>query len=336
MANDITRMLERLPKHFRDLLISRIDQSQIPALRTNGKVVLEEQRYTRPEQWKVLEGDRVMFAKGPNKGKFGKVLGLHPSFNTIYTDIAESKPLVIPKQLWQDGQNGYLIDFPKTVSPDDVKVVATLVKEDGTEYDIVAEEVIFKGKYFDEDYKKMMPIRRVKYHEHIIIPWPRPDPAEDCAFSTPPEVAEERTHSENSILKFEQPADFTIESLRDPVMKRPYKWDKQVLKKGDITKLTAPGMPYSETQKAMFEERKQIRESQITEMSAEVMEFIGSRVAEHLNNVTDPNFKHYVEKVSGQYRERKLARREQEKQFRDLQIKEAEKRNRRAKRANAS
>ncbi|KAG7895478.1 hypothetical protein KL936_000186 [Ogataea polymorpha] len=335
MSKRYTGVLERLPLHFRDFFMRRADQSQIPAFRSQGKFIPEEKRYTRPEQWKVLEGDRVMFVKGPNKGKIGKVLGLQPFTNSIYTDIAETEPLSVPKQLWQEGQNEYLIDYPKTVSPDDVRVVTTMVKEDGTEYDIVAEEVVFNGKYFDEDYKKMMPIRRVKYHEHIIIPWPRPDPAEDCVFSTPPEMAEERSHIENSILHFEQPADFKIESLRDPIMKRPYKWDKQVLKKGDITKLTAPGIPYSETKKAMYEERKQIRESQITEMSAEVMEFIGSRVAEHLNNVTDPDFKRYVDKVSGEYRKQKLARREKEKHLQDLQIKEAQKRNKRAKEANA-
>ncbi|KAH3670755.1 hypothetical protein OGAPHI_001271 [Ogataea philodendri] len=324
--------LERLPAHLRNFLIKRSEQAQLPAFRRQtDRFVPEEKRFSKPEQWKVLEGDRVMFIKGVNKGKIARVLGLQSFSNHIFTDISETKPMVVPKQLWQENQDTYLIDYPKTVPVEDVRVVATVAREDGTEYDIAAEDVVFKGKYFDEDYKKMMPIRRVKYHEHIIIPWPRVDPVDDCAFSTPPDVVEERTHVENSILTYDQPSDFSIESLRDPTMKRAYKWNKQVLKKGDITKLTPPSEIFSETKKAMFEERKQIREAQIKEISPEVLEFIGSRVAEHLNNVTDPRFKQYVDKVSGESRARKLEAKQQEKQFQDLKIKEAEQRNKQKK-----
>ncbi|GMG19575.1 unnamed protein product [Ambrosiozyma monospora] len=318
---------DRLPHFSRKMFEQMSLDAQIPAFVPDVPEVPKKDQFKRPEQWKVQVGDKVLITKGKFKGTVTKVMGLHSSTNRLYLEQSETKKIVVPKQYWQPKQDSHVIDYPKTVSVHDIKVVGTLVEENGTERDIAADQLVFKGAYWDADYKKMMPYRRIKHHEHIIIPWPRPDPEEEDAFSTNQEVAEVRTYLPDSVLKTDAPRDI-VKSLRDPLAKRAYKWDKKYLTKSDVKRMTPPEPLYTEEKKAMFAERAKIRESHPTEISEDVTEFIGSKVAAHLNAVEDPHFAQYINSVSPEVAKLRLEKREQEQRTRELAAKEAQERNR--------
>ncbi|ODV85898.1 hypothetical protein CANARDRAFT_175659 [[Candida] arabinofermentans NRRL YB-2248] len=287
--------VDRFPHYLRKMFEQMSKKSQLPALRPDARIVEESKRFTKPSQWKVQVGDRVLITRGKLSGTVTKVAALHEASNRIYLEQSETRRIIAPQAFWQPNQDSHVLEYPKTYHINDVKVVGTIVEEDGTERDIAADKLVFKGAYFDQDYNKMMPIRRIKYNEHIVIPWPKPEPVEDCEFSTPREVTEVRTHYTDSIVKLDTPEGYSVETFRNPTAKNWSKWNKRYLSKSDIKKLTPPEMPLSETKKAMLADKLKIKEQQITEMSPEVLEFIGGKVAQHLNSITDPNFKQFVD-----------------------------------------
>ncbi|VEU20578.1 DEKNAAC101437 [Brettanomyces naardenensis] len=322
--------LDRFPFFLRKMFDRLSREAQLPALTSDVPELPIEKRFKRPDQWKVEVGDRVLITEGKYKGHVTKVLALHHPTNRIFLELAETKKLVVPKQFWQAGQSTHVIDYPKTVHPSNVKVVGTIVDTaaDGTERerDIAADQLVFKGEYWDEDYGKMMPYRRVKFHENVIIPWPRPEPEEDCAFSTAKEAAEERTYVPNCLVRTDAPENI-VESLRDPIMKRAYKWDKKYITRSEAKRLSSPEMPISEAKKAMFEEKRKIREAIPSEPSVETIELVGKLVAEKLNAVTDRNFAAYVNSVGPDARQKKKEARESARKVHEEKIREAEERN---------
>ncbi|QPG75397.1 hypothetical protein FOA43_002751 [Brettanomyces nanus] len=322
--------LERFPFFLRKMFDQMSREAQLPALSSEVAEVPMKKRFNKPEQWKVEVGDRVLMTKGKYRGHVTKVLALHRPTNRLFLELAETKKMVVPKQFWQPGQSTHVIDYPRTVHPDDVKVVGTAIEraEDGTERekDIAADQLVFKGEYWDADYGKMMPYRRVRFHENIIIPWPRPEPEEECSFSTPIEAAEERTYLPKCLVRTDAPEGI-VESLRDPLIKRRYKWDKQYITRSEAKKLRQPEMPFSDVKKAMFAERAQIRANTPTEPSTETIELVGKLVADRLNSVTDPNFAAYVNSVAPDARAKKIEAREKAKMIHDEKIREAQERN---------
>jgi large subunit ribosomal protein L24 len=317
------RELSRYPHYIRKMFEQMQERSQIPAFRSQFRQVEDKERYTKPEQWGVQPGDQVLITKGKYAGNMTKVVALQKETNRVFLEHSETKRVVVPKQYWQPGQTSHIIDYPLPQHPKDLKVVGTLVNDDGTEKKIAADKLVYKGEYWDSDYKKMMPYRRVKYNEHIIIPWPRPEPTQDCPYSTSQELVEERTFFPNSIVYSDSPNDL-LKSMRHPLIKRPYKWNKEYLTKSDIKRLNPPPMPLSEAKLAGIEERKQIKESLPTEPSIETVQLVGDKVADFLNNITDPHYAKFINKMTPAYKNPTDLFKEKQKKLYDARVKENE------------
>lgn len=315
------RELSRYPHYIRKMFEQMQERSQIPAFRSQFRQVDEKARYQTPQQWGVQPGDTVLITKGKYAGSISKVVALQKETNRVFLEHSETKKVVVPKQYWQPGQTSHIIDYPLPQHPKDLKVVGTLVQEDGTEKKIAADKLVYSGEYWDADYKKMMPYRRVKYNEHIIIPWPRPEPVEDCQYSTSEELVEERTFFPSSIAFTDAPQDL-LKSLRHPLIKRPYKWNKEYLTKSDIKRLNAPEMPISQDKKNAISERQQIKESLPTEPLPETVSLVGDKVAEFLNNVTDPSYAKFINKISPDYKDPKKLIEEKQKKLYDEKVRE--------------
>lgn len=317
--------LDQLPAHMQKMMQQLSQRAQIPAMRADFPELPREKRFKSPEEWKVQVGDQVLLTRGKFKGHVTKVLALHNPTNRLFLELSETKKIVVPKEYWQAGQNSHVIDYPMTTDPKDVKVVGTLSKvdADGIEQEetIAADDVVFKGAYYDEDYARMMPYRLVKNMENVIIPWPRQEPKKDDPWCTSEELAEERTYIPSCLVRTDAPTEI-VKSLRDPLAKRPYKWGNHRLNASEAKRLGGLQMPYSEKKKAMFEERRQIRESLATEPSDEVIKLVGERVAAKLNSVEDANFAAWVNKNSAEARQKKAKAKADKKKLADEKLKE--------------
>lgn len=321
-----SRELTRYPHYIRKMFEQMQERAQIPAFRSEYRQVSDKERYTKPQQWTVQPGDTVLLTKGKYAGSLTKVIALQKETNRVFVEHSETKRVVVPKQYWQPGQTSHIIDYPLPQHPHDLKVVGTLVQEDGTEKKIAADKLIFKGEYWDNDYKKMMPYRRVKYNENIIIPWPRPETVEDCVYSTSQELVEERTFFPNSIVYSDSPNDL-LTSMRHPLIKRPYKWNKEYLTKSDIKRLVPPKMPLSENKLAGIKEREQIRNSIPTEPSSETIDLVGDKVASYLNNITNPHLAKYINKLSPDYKDPNELYKEKQRKLYNEKVRENEEKN---------
>lgn len=316
-----SRELTRYPHYTRKMFEQMQERSQIPAFRSEFGQVEEKKRYTLPQQWRVQPGDIVLITRGKYAGTTTKVVALQKETNRVFLEQSETKRVVVPKQYWQPGQTSHIIDYPLPQHPHDLKVVGTMVDEAGNEKKIAADKLVFKGEYWDEDYKKMMPYRRVKYNENIIIPWPRPEKIEDCSYSTSEELVEERTFFPNSIIYSDSPSDL-LTSMRHPLIKRRYKWDKEYLTKSDIKRLVGPKMPLSEAKLAGIEERQKIKASLPTEPLPETVDLVGDKVASFLNNITDPSYAKFINKLSPDYKDPNKLFKEKQKKLYDEKIRE--------------
>ena len=315
------RDLSRYPHYIRKMFDQMQNKAQLPAFRSEFRQVDDKERYTSPKQWGMQPGAQVLITRGKYAGTITKVVALQKETNRVFVENSETKRVVVPKQFWQPGQTSHIIDYPLPQHPRDLKVVGIMVNEDGTEKKIAADKLVFNGEYWDEDYKKMMPYRRVKYNEHIIIPWPRPDPIEDCEYSTSKDLVEERTFAPNSIVYSDAPTDLLV-SMRHPLIKRPYKWNKQYLTHSDVKKLKGISPILSEAKKAGIAERAAIKESLPTEPLPETVDLVGDKVAAFLNNVTDPHYAKFINKLAPGYKDPKDAFKDAKKKLYDEKVKE--------------
>lgn len=303
-------------KHF-----DRMQRESQPAFqRANAPQVRRGDRFTTPEQWKLQVGDKVLITRGQHKGTVSEVVHLQSETNRVFLQVHSARKVVVPKSWWSTGQTSHVIDYPASFSTRDLKLVAAVPQEDGTTTEIAAYDVVLSGEEWDPDYKRMMPIRRVRYNEHITIPWPRPDPVEECELSTPEELAHERTYYPTSLAGDATVPDDLIQSLRHPLMKRPYKWGDRVFSRGEIAKLRGPQMPVSAAKLAGRAERAALAASLPKEPSTDTVEVVGSRVAEFLNAIENPHYAKFVSRLAPDYKDPAAAFREAQKKLRDARV----------------
>ncbi|GMM28141.1 mitochondrial 54S ribosomal protein YmL40 [Martiniozyma asiatica (nom. inval.)] len=297
------------------------DQATPAFQRSNDPLVEDKKQFKTPQQWKMQVGDKVLINSGPHKGTVSEVMFLQQQTNSVFLQVHQSKKVVVPKEWWAEGQNSYVTDFPLSYKPHQLKIVTTL-EQDGVQKQIAADDVVFKGEKWDAEYKQMMPIRRVKFNEHIIIPWPRPTPENDDAYSTTENIAHARTYFVDSVIgdTFE-PTDL-LQSLRHPLMKRPYKWGKKTFTAAEIKKLSSPDMPLNEAKKAGMEERAAIRASLPSEPSVETIDLVGTKVAEFLNNIENPHLAKFVEKMDPSFKDPRDLIREKKKELYQARVEE--------------
>lgn len=110
--------------------------------------------------------------------------------------------------------------------------------------------------------------------------------------------------------------------MRHPLMKRPYKWDKQYLTKSDIKRLVPPKPLLSDNKKAGILERQQIKENLPSKPLPETINLVGDKVSQFLNNITDPHLAKFINKNSPDYKDPKDLFIEKQKKLYDEKIKE--------------
>lgn len=288
------RNIDKYPEEIRRILLKENLKYNLPTFDSDETTYVPKQdRLNKLEDVGIVTGDMVYISEGKHKGKISSVLqysSLSDSF--LLTDVL--KKSIIPKAMWIPNQASHLMDYPESIPKKHVKLAAKDRDEKGTVSYVVADEVIMKGKYYDDNYKRWLPRRFVKHHPSIEIPWPRPpSQPEDDALSTSKDAAYLKTHELQTIAKSPLPAGL-LRELRNPYS--PHK--RRQLTETQARKLNAPQMPLSTEQKIYLAKKSAAPEKTVQPMSEEIQEFIGSKMAEHLSKIQNPSLLAHLEALS--------------------------------------
>lgn len=238
----------------------------------------------RVKNMPFVVGDRVQMTRGPDKNKIGIIRALYESGNSyIVEGIGGTERLVLPRELWYEGQNKPVVNFPKPVSYKDLRLVTKVRNEDGTEEDVVIHSLELKGSSYDKHTNQMRPIRRAKHDNSIIIPYPRGEPvkATESDLATPADVVDERTNFVTSILDNPIPIG-ALNQIRNPYSK--YRWLKNApkLTERDMKWATPKSMPKTPATKALLEKLAQLPPKHKTPFSKDIENFIGEQIKQGL------------------------------------------------------
>ena len=271
-------------------LTGKINATQLsknlpPFLRTDLPTVPEDRQYKDEKDWVFLPGDRVVIMNGECRGNIARVRSHNKETNSyLLDDNGPSRRVAVPKFYWEEGQTTHVVSMPTPVLKRDLRLVADIDDPDnpGRVKTVAVENVTFKGKYYDENYRKMMPYRCVYVQPDLIIPWPKPEEPEEGSLSTSGEAAREQTFWVDTIVKNTIPEKAFL-TIRNPHSK--YRRGK--LTGRDIRKLVAPDMPLTETKKAYLAEKEMLRSRPKPELTEEDKIAIGEKVLEHLRNTRE-------------------------------------------------
>jgi large subunit ribosomal protein L24 len=241
----------------------------------------------------LVSGDLAYITEGEKKGEITTVFQYSPLNDAVLLANVSSKKL-IPKSRFVENQTSHYIDYPEYVPRSHVKLVGKDKDENGKVNYLVADEVVFKGRYYDDRYKKWLPKRFVKHHESIEIPWPNPpvDP-EDGELSTVEPVAHETTWELQTIAKSPLP-EGVINELRNPYSKHKSRTFTEL----HVSRLARPDMPLTREQKIYLAKKAQQPPKVYKPLSEEIQDFIGSKMADHLNTIEDPNMLKHLDALS--------------------------------------
>lgn len=270
--------IKRVPKHRLGQYEKLQKQGQPAFLRSSIKLDLHDDNVipTEFEKLKFLVGDRVMIVKGPKTGTICKV-SRHVQGGYMLDGNGPTNTAPIPKLYWQEGQKSHVITYPRALPAENLRLVADLEDEKtGVTKTVAVDNLVFKGKYYDEDYKKVLKYRCVKGQEDLVIPYPRPDPKEDGPLCTKVDTVRNRTYFVDTAVRSPVPEDALL-TLRNPHSK--YRRGK--ITPLDLKKLTPPKMPLSETKKAFIKEREELKKKPKAQFTEEMKTFLGSKIKEH-------------------------------------------------------
>lgn len=245
-------------------------------LKPDLPILSASERFTGPREWKFLPGDRVVIMKGECRGNIAHVTKHDLATNGFVLDeFGPTKTVAVPKDFWTEGQTTHMVNLPVLMQSKDLRLVADI--EDptnpGQTKTVAVDHITFKGQYYDENYKKMMPYRCVFGQPDLIIPWPKPEPFEDGELATDGEIAREQTYWVDSIIRNSIP-DGAFDTIRNPHSK--YRRGK--ITPSDMRKLVAPEMPLTETKKAYLAEQAMLHRRPKPELTEEDKALIGEKV----------------------------------------------------------
>lgn len=290
------RDVSKLNKALRAQETKSNNRFVLPSFEQKYEFLSKSERKQDMVQSGLCPGDLVYITKGEHKGKITTLFQYTPEFDTVYlSDISEKK--VIPKEQWFDQQETHLIDYPTQIPREHIKLAAKDIDEKGNTCYVVAEDVVYRGKYYDEAHKRFLPKRFIKHHENIEVPWPAPPrEPEDGPLSTDEQVALEKTYELQSIVVPPFPK-AVLGQLRNPYSKHKSK----VLSEMEARRLAAPEMPLSKEQKIYLAKKAAAEEEQsrIKDLSEEMKQLIGERIANHINGINNPHVLSHLEALSG-------------------------------------
>lgn len=251
-------------------------------MRPDLPIVDEAKRFTTEQDWKFLPGDRVVIVNGEHKGNICVIKGRDEHTNGyLLDDNGPSKQVVVPKEYWQKGQTSHVVDVPKAMRQSDLRLVADIEDESnpGKFKTVAIQNIVFKGKYYDEDYKKVLPYRCVFGETDLIIPWPRPEPIDDGDLATLPEVTREQTFWVDSVVRNPIPHKAFL-TIRNPKSK--YRRGKITV--DDLKYLVKPKMPMTESEKVALSMKDQLTAVKRPELTEEDKILISERVKNYLES----------------------------------------------------
>lgn len=268
-------VLRRAPEFFKVQLQNNVDETV----------------QFKDREWKYMPGDRVQVLSGEDKGKVGKIASLAKDSNAVYVEgLGGTTRVVVPPHAFFPGQTRPVVDAPNMIKAENIRLVASIREENGAEKDVAVHSVSLSGEYYDADYNKYLPYRRLTHDPEVIIPWPRPEnPLAKSEFATPADVVEERTFFPNSILEPPLP-EAALSQVRNKYSR--FKRRAPITAK-DVREMTAPEMPLTATKKAYLAELKAKRSAPRPQLNTEITDFIGDEIAKGLQKRLIEEEQHY-------------------------------------------
>ncbi|KAK6460097.1 hypothetical protein DFJ63DRAFT_258202 [Scheffersomyces coipomensis] len=240
----------------------------------------------------IVTGDLVYVNAGEHKGTISTVISYTASTNTLYLSNVTQKS-IIPGHLKPESFPSHLIERPKPVPFNQVKLAGKEKDENGKINYIVAEDFEFKEKYFDERYQRWLPRRVAKHHNEIEIPWPQPELLKDDRYSTQENIALEKSYEVQTIARPPIPREALAE-FRNPYSKH----KKRVFSELQVRRVNAPKMPLSIEQKIYLAKNEGKEKKVYQPLSEEIKEFIGSKMADHISKIDNPALLSHLDALS--------------------------------------
>ncbi|AAS50255.1 AAL111Cp [Eremothecium gossypii ATCC 10895] len=240
----------------------------------------EEEQFSGVRKWKFLPGDRVVVVKeGKFRGNISKVFSHDKKTNGYMLDEnGPTRQVPVPKEYWTEGQKTHMTLIPQAVRQEDIKLVADIDDPDapGKVRTVAVHDIVFRGSYYDENYKKMMPYRCVAGQEDLVIPWPVPEQTADGALATDPQTAREQTFFVETAVRTPIPnaALYTVRNHKS-------KYRRGTLTTRDIARLVAPKMPMTESEKAYAKQKEERANIPTHKLTDDDKEAIGAKLYEH-------------------------------------------------------
>lgn len=286
------RDLDKYPKALRDALYKQKSKYNLPTFPL-GEYVPKDEIISGMEKVKIASGDFVYVTEGEHKGKISNVIDYMPQSDSFILSDVTGKRL-IPKNLWTENQTTHLMDYPEPVPRRMVKLAAKDRDEKGKVSFVVADDVVLKSKYYDPRYRRWIPRRFVKHHELIEVPWPKPplEPTDDYLSTTADSVFL-KTYETQSIARSPVPKTVMAE-LRNPYSNH----KKKALTEFQARRLNAPQMPLSTEQKIYLAKKAVTPEKKLQPLTHEIKDFIGERMAAHINKISNPALLTHLEALS--------------------------------------
>ncbi|KAI3405996.2 MRPL40 [Candida oxycetoniae] len=283
--------IDKLPKNLQKHFLKSQDATALPTFKGffPDKVPKSQQK-TRFEAG-IMEGDLAFVTEGPHKGKIVEVLTYTPEFDSVSLSNVSTKKLM-PKPFWPEGHTSHVFDFPDYVPRSKVRVVGKEKDDSGKVSYVVAENVTLGELYYDERFKEWIPRRYIKNHDYE-LPWPEPSKIEDGELSTPPATVIEKTFAFDTIGKSTIPKKL-VNQLRNPYSK----FKRRALDGLQVAKLNGPVMPLTVEQKIWLAKQASKPEKKLYPLSEEIQDFIGSKMAQHLNKIESPELRMHLEALS--------------------------------------
>ncbi|KAF5100509.1 hypothetical protein D0Z00_001237 [Geotrichum galactomycetum] len=265
-------MLRKFPDFYTHQIKSHVDES----LRLKAN------------EWKYMAGDRVQILSGPEKGRIGKIAAILKESNAVSVEgLGGTSRILIPPQAFYEGQTRPIVDAPNAIPVSNIRLVATVKEENGTEKDVAVHSVSLEGEYYDADYNQFLPVRKLTHDRSVEIPWPRPaKPLAESEFATRADVVEERTFFPKSVLEPPLPP-AAVSQIRNPYsrFKR-----RPVITAEDLHEMTVPVMPLTPGKKkylAAVEALKKETEPKKVKIvdpakKKEIEDFIGAEIQKGL------------------------------------------------------
>lgn len=285
--------LDRYSGRMRANLYKKLAKtSHIPTIPPPVPTLRKEERFTGVAPG-ITANDLAYITEGKHKGKISRVLQYTRENDTVLLNEV-TKSVVIPKQYWTANQTSHVLEYPIPVPRSHVRLAAKEKDEDGNVLYVVAEELVFKDKYYDDRFKRWLPRRFIKHHESIEIPWPdlMQEPKDD-KLSTLSEHVFTKTHELQTLAKPPFPKG-VLSEIRNPYSK----FKKRELTAAQAQLLNAPQMPMSIEQKLYLAKKAQQPVKKLEPLSKEAKELIGSKIAEHLAKIDNPFLAKHLDAVS--------------------------------------